>query len=1078
MWRNPKYWLDGEPIQNFGDFLSDFFMQKLFYSAGMQADSIRIVGSCMDDELLKSESEFDTQQGIRTIYWGCGLRHENSLTDKSRGLVDILAVRGPLSRSALRLGIETPMGDPGLLLPALYTPSSLPGIKGETLLVPHFHDIRTDDELLALSGCSAILRPNINNDTLCIFEFIDRLTTAEFVLCGSLHAAIVAAAYGRRFGFWNSDCVDLPFKWQDFAASISMSCVFHDNVEQARSHFISEIEPKISIPVLWPLLAVAPFAVRPEAMVKVMEFDVRRHGVSALQVAAPSLAANKVQSAILQVNSLSANSLVALQKAQGDLLELSAAREDALHELEKVRAEAANATFERDLVVSSTSWQITAPLRKVGVRYPVVGRTFRRSLKILWWTLTMQIGHKYLLWKRKRTVVPVISADADTAQVQQVVAAKSDFNLESAFVCMHGEAPIYFPPVEAPVVSIVIPVYRELGVLKNCLRSISIGLEGEPSFEVILVDDCPEEQVLWGIPDSGGLFKISNSENLGFSLACNRGAEVARGRFICFLNSDTIVYSGWLRHLVDALEDVPNAGLVGGMLLNVDGSIQDAGWRMLQSGQGYPIGRNKDARDGAFTYRREVDCVAGTCFLMKTSLFLGMGGLDARYAPASYVDFDLAFRVQERGLKVICEPKSRIVHLGGASYGDAKERQNQISTINQAKFSERFATVLPMQPSGSEDEFLLQQVSDERPVFLVVEYSVPQPNRHAGDVTMSSYLSLLASTGWRVVFCPVEGRAEGPSADNLERQGVMLVRSPQTLESWLMENGKYVKEVWLARPEIAENIINPLRNLTSARLTYYTHDLHHVRLEREAELYADPDKFADANRMKEAELSVFSSVDKIISPSADEAEVIRRLVPDKPVFVLPPYYYEAHEICRRDAAHFEGLTDIVFVGGFPHAPNVDAALYIVNEVMPRVWEKRPDARVVLVGYAPPAEILALAGSRVVVTGQVPDVKPYLDRARMVLVALRYGAGVKGKTVDALREGIPVVSTQVGVEGVGVTSGLDAIVSESANGLAEGVLDLLSDTARCAELSAAGADLIMKGFSRAAACLAIDEVFRA
>jgi glycosyltransferase involved in cell wall biosynthesis len=230
--------------------------------------------------------------------------------------------------------------------------------------------------------------------------------------------------------------------------------------------------------------------------------------------------------------------------------------------------------------------------------------------------------------------------------------------------------------------------------------------------------------------------------------------------------------------------------------------------------------------------------------------------------------------------------------------------------------------------------------------------------------------------------------------------------------------------------------------------------------------------------MKEAELSVFSSVDKIISPSAEEAEVIRRLVPDKPVFVLPPYYYEAHEICRRDAAHFEGLTDIVFVGGFPHAPNVDAALYIVNEVMPRVWEKRPDARVVLVGYAPPAEILALAGSRVVVTGQVPDVKPYLDRARMVLVALRYGAGVKGKTVDAMREGIPVVSTQVGVEGVGVTSGLDAIVSESANGLAEGVLDLLSDTARCAELSSAGADLILKGFSRAAACLAIEEVFGA
>jgi GT2 family glycosyltransferase/glycosyltransferase involved in cell wall biosynthesis len=1094
MWRNPEYWLDGEKVQNFGDFLSEFFMQKLFYSAGLQAGSVRIVGSCMDDGLLGDcDSESNSRQKPRTIYWGCGLRHKESLSERNREFVDILAVRGPLSRSALRLGKEIPMGDPGLLLPALYTPNSLSGVQGERILVPHFQDERTDDELLGLSGCSAVLRPNISNDIFSIYEFIDRLAAAEFVLCGSLHAAIAAAAYGRSFGFWDSGSIDLPFKWEDFSASISIPCVFHRNVDQAQTYFDREIKPKLSIPILWPMLLVAPFPVRPDVMLKVMEFDVGRHGVSALQVAASPRISHKVQSSILEANSLVTSSLIELKKAQDDLYELSQAHDKRLIELrnnlrelarvraeadeiDRIRAEIAEAKYERDLVLGSTSWRVMAPFREIGMRYPMMGRALRRSLKVLWWTLTLQLGYRYSLWRRSRPIAPITSAHADTCQVQEVVAPDLGFNLESAFVCMHGKAPIYFPPVENPVVSIVIPVYRGMAVLENCLRSLSVCLETEPSFEVILVDDCPEEQVLWGIPNSGGLFKISNTENLGFLLTCNKGAEVARGRFICLLNSDTLVYPGWLRHLVDAEEETPDAGLVGGMLLNADGTIQDAGWRILQSGWGYPIGRDKDARDGAFTYRREVDCVTGACFLMKTSLFLDMGGLDAHYAPAFYEEFDLAFRARQRGLKVIYEPKSRVVHLGSASYGE--ERRNQLSAINHAKFSERFATVLRMQPSGLEEEFLLQQASDALPVLLVVDYGVPQPNRHAGDVTMSSYLSLLATTGWRVVFCPMDGRAEGPSAENLECQGIMLIRSPQTLDSWLVENGKHVKEVWLARPEIAEKIISPLRDLTSARLTYYTHDLHHVRLEREAELYADDNKLAEAKRMKKIELSVFASVDQITSPSADEAEIIRNFCPGKSVSVLPPYYYEANEICPQDASHFEDLTDVVFVGGFPHTPNVDAALYIANEIMPQVWERRPDVRLVLVGYAPPAEILALAGSRVVVTGQVPDVKPYLNRARVLLVALRYGAGVKGKTVDALRQGVPVVSTQVGVEGIGVTPGLEAIVSESAEGLAAGVLELLSDTARCAALSAAGADLISKGFSRNAACLAIDKVFGA
>ena len=73
----------------------------------------------------------------------------------------------------------------------------------------------------------------------------------------------------------------------------------------------------------------------------------------------------------------------------------------------------------------------------------------------------------------------------------------------------------------------------------------------------------------------------------------------------------------WLApRLVEALDEVPRAAVAGGMLLNVDGTIQDAGWRILGDGWGCPIGRGSDPRNGSYTYRRFVDCVGGACFVV------------------------------------------------------------------------------------------------------------------------------------------------------------------------------------------------------------------------------------------------------------------------------------------------------------------------------------------------------------------------------------------------------------------------------------------------------------------------------
>lgn len=364
-----------------------------------------------------------------------------------------------------------------------------------------------------------------------------------------------------------------------------------------------------------------------------------------------------------------------------------------------------------------------------------------------------------------------------------------------------------------------------------------------------------------------------------------------------------------------------------------------------------------------------------------------------------------------------------------------------------------------------------------RPVLLVIDNGIPRPDRHAGGVTMSRYLSLFAQAGWHVVFGAANGRTDGPAAEALERLGVALIRSPATVEQWLSENGRHVNEVFMARPKAARALIDALRQHTEAQVTYYTHDLHHLRLQREADLRDDDALRREADRVRAVECAVFASVDHVTTPSEEEARLVRALMPGKPVTALPPYFYDEADIRASGAAHFAAREEVLFVGGFPHAPNVDAALFIATEIMPLVWQRRPATRLVLVGYAPPPAVLALASDRIEVTGQVPSVEPFLERARLLLAALRYGAGVKGKTVEALRLGVPVVSTAIGAEGIGIEPGRDALLAEGAQGLAGAVLLLLGDPDRCAALSAAGADLVRRRFSQGMARAAIGAVFR-
>ena len=463
-----------------------------------------------------------------------------------------------------------------------------------------------------------------------------------------------------------------------------------------------------------------------------------------------------------------------------------------------------------------------------------------------------------------------------------------------------------------PEASIVIPVYGHLFDTLRCLHSLaahSIGV----GFEVIVLDDNPANPITAFLTEIPGLRVHANAGNLGFLRSCNQAKRLARGWHIVFLNNDTLVGPDWLEPLLRLVRRDPKVGMVGCKLLNVDGSIQEAGGIIFRNGWGYRFGHGEDASGPEYNYVREVDVVTGAAFLVRRALFEAAGGFDERYAPAFYEEFDLAFEARRAGFKVLYQPRSEVKHLGSASYG--AEMRDRQSLRNHARFCLKWEAELEKQPADDGDLFLARQRPGAFGAILMIDDKVPEYDRHAGALTIFQYVTLLHGLGFRIVYCPADLTPRQPYTAVLQDMGIEVLYAPAELAGWLAGHGQHLTAVWTARPEVSAGLIGLVRATTSARILYYPHDLHYLREMRRYQLEDDLWALEESNRFRKLELAIFRSVDCVMTPSSEEAKVIRREVPKATVQVVPPYLYPAHAATSLDQDSFAARRDILFVGG-------------------------------------------------------------------------------------------------------------------------------------------------------------------
>jgi GT2 family glycosyltransferase/SAM-dependent methyltransferase/glycosyltransferase involved in cell wall biosynthesis len=629
---------------------------------------------------------------------------------------------------------------------------------------------------------------------------------------------------------------------------------------------------------------------------------------------------------------------------------------------------------------------------------------------------------------------------------------------------------ISLPEYEDPKVSLIIPLYAHAELTHACLRSIREHT-AHASYEVILVDDDADEDTKRVLDESvQGATIVHNEQNLGYLRSMNRGASVARGRWLVLFNNDTEVTRGWLRAMLACAESAEDIGVVTPKFLYPDGSLNEAGAIIWRDGTGANYGRGEEPSSFQYEYRRETDYGSAAALMVKAELWRKLGGFDERYLPMYYEDADLCFQAREHGQRVLYEPEAVVIHHEGATAGnDAESGHKRHQESNRPKFVARWRQQLESEHLRSAPTNLRVAANRHRgPHVLVVDHLVPTWDRDAGSLRMLNIMRALIGLGARVTFMPDNFAATQPYTRMLQQMGVEVLYGQLDVNAELATIGPRLSMAILSRPHVASRWLDTLREFApAATVAYDTVDLHWLREARRsairtssASAFGTGNGHAEAlgpraHALRQLELAMIRACDAtLVASDAEYAQVLRD-VPDTNVLVVPT----VHDV-EPFVPPPEDRAGILFVGGFQHPPNIDAAISLVKEVMPAVWRALGDVRVTIVGSHPPPEVQTLASSRVDITGWVEDLQPLLDSARLMVAPLHYGAGMKGKITQALSVGLPVVTTPIGAEGLDGHEEECMLIADDPQQLAAETIRVYREDELWRSLSRAGQELIL------------------
>ena len=622
--------------------------------------------------------------------------------------------------------------------------------------------------------------------------------------------------------------------------------------------------------------------------------------------------------------------------------------------------------------------------------------------------------------------------------------------------------PLTFPEIKDPDVSVVIPAHNKIAVTYSCLASLLLAWNNA-SFEVILVDDASSDETATIENLVTGITVVRHQEAQRFIRACNAGAAQARGRFVVLLNNDTEPTSGWLDELIAAFDRFDNVGLVGSKLLYPDGSLQDAGGIVWNSGDPWNYGNRQNPWEPRFSYARQADYLSGAAMMTTKEIWDKLGGLSAYLEPMYFEDTDFAFKVREAGYTTWFIPSSLVYHYEGMTSGtDTSSGFKRYQEVNRPKFKRRWAkdfkrfSKMGTAPDLEKDRGVVGRV-------LFVDYTTPTPDQSAGSYAALQEIKLVQSLGYKVSFLPENLAYMGKYTHELEKMGVEMIISPffQSVEEFLAARGEEFDASYITRYHVANKMVPLIRaENPEARIVMNNADLHFLRLLRKAVAEKDDTQMDAARAVRDEEMAAMRSVDVVLSYNDKEHTVIEAQSEGAVKVMTCPWVLD----CPDKVAPRKDRKGLSFLGGFQHHPNVEGVEWFAHTVMDQLGNERPDIHLSIYGSRMGAEVAALAADNIDPIGFVEEISDAYDRHLVFVAPLLSGAGIKGKVLSALAHGIPCVLSPMAAEGIGLRHGLDAMIADTPSEWIDAITKVHDDAKLWKRLSQNGHALARAQFS--------------
>lgn len=623
--------------------------------------------------------------------------------------------------------------------------------------------------------------------------------------------------------------------------------------------------------------------------------------------------------------------------------------------------------------------------------------------------------------------VPEVSLDAKDRYLEGQQAALATL--------LAGDGRVTLPCAAHPVVSVVLVLYNKAELTCACLQSLAQTLD-VPA-EVLIVDNASTDRTAELLARVDGARILRQESNLHFLRGANLGAAGARGRYLLFLNNDTVLEPGAVAAACAVLETQPDAGAVGGKIVRLDGRLQEAGSVLWNDGSAAGVGRGADPALAEFAFRRDVDFCSGAFLLLRRELFAQLGGFDEHYAPAYYEDVDLCLRLWESGWRVVYEPRAQLRHFEWGS-SHRTRRAQEWSATNRQRLLLRHAARL-RDAHLAPGHMLEARMRSSRPRVLFLDDGLPLRDAGSGYPRAAAVVQALCEAGAFVTHCTTQPGNAGFAriyASVPPEVEMADAHAHGGLAAFLRARQGYYDVAIVSRPHVMQAFSEAMPALPGfTRRTALVYDAEAIYAPREAARAAIAGRPMSAEREQKAlaaELELACMAPMVLAVSRPEAERFRA-AGHADVRVL------GHAIeAAPSPAGFDERRDLLFVGRLlePDSPNGDSVRWFVTEVMPVLDTLIGTAWTLhLAGAVDAGLARALAGPRVSFLGKVDDLAPVYAQARVFIAPTRFAAGIPTKVVEAAAYGVPVVATPLLAEQLGWADGAQLLSGADAAGFA-------------------------------------------